>query len=90
MYEIILTSRFKKDYKQIIKRHYQIEKLEQIFSFLIDTGTVPSKFKPHKLSGDYADNWECHIKPDWLLIWLKDENDKTITLVRIGTHSDLF
>ena len=90
MYEIILTSRFKKDYKRIVKRHYDLEKLQQIFLFLIKSGTVPTEYKPHKLSGNYNDNWECHIKPDWLVIWIEDEIDRTITLVRTGTHSDLF
>ena len=90
MYKIILTTKFKKDYKRILKRYYEIKKLEQIFSFLIETGTVPPKYKPHKLSGNYIDNMECHIKPDWLLIWIKDDSDKTITMVRTGTHSNLF
>jgi mRNA interferase YafQ len=53
-------------------------------------GTLPKKFLPHKLSGQYKDNWECHIKPDWLLIWNIDDQANEIWLVRTGTHSDLF
>ncbi len=90
MFEIIPTTRFKKDFKLIKKRHYDIEKLEIIFNFLIKTGTVPQEYKPHKLSGNYNDSMECHINPDWLLIWIPDKTDKTVTLVRTGTHSDLF
>lgn len=90
MYEIILTTRFKKDFKLIKKRQYKIEKIELLFSFLQDIGTVPPEYKPHKLIGNYVDNLECHIESDWLLIWITDESDKTVTLVRTGTHSDLF
>jgi len=56
----------------------------------MDFGKLPPKYKPHILSGNYSGHWECHIKPDWLLIWLQDDNSKTITFVRTGTHSDLF
>ncbi len=90
MYEIILTTRFKKDFKLIKKRQYKIEKIELLFNFLQDTGTVPLEYKPHKLIGNYVDNLECHIENDWLLIWITDETDKTVTLVRTGTHYDLF
>ena len=51
---------------------------------------LPAKYKSHKLTGDYKGFWECHIQPDWLLIWLQDDTEKTITLARTGTHSDLF
>ena len=90
MYEFIFTSKFKKDYKRIQKRSYDINLLQEVFSYLRETGEVPAKYKPHKLSGNYNDCWECHIKPDWLLIWIKDIENKDIILVRTGTHSDLF
>ncbi|WP_197739831.1 type II toxin-antitoxin system mRNA interferase toxin, RelE/StbE family [Pedobacter sp. BS3] len=48
------------------------------------------KYKVHKLSGNYKDNWECHIKSDLLIIWIEISNDNTIKLVRLGSHSDLF
>ncbi len=51
---------------------------------------IPLKMKPHKLKVDFADNWECHIKPDLLIIWIQIENPKEIKLVRVGSHSDLF
>jgi len=51
---------------------------------------MPENFHPHKLSGNYKDSWECHIKPDWLLIWNINEKESEIWLVRTGTHSDLF
>jgi len=57
---------------------------------LAESGTVPQKNMPHILSGKLIGCWECRIKPDWFLIWLKDDNLKIITLIGTGTHSDLF
>ena len=90
MYELIFTNQFKKDYKQCIKRKLDILLLDNLFTYLADTGTVPVKHKPHLLSGNMQGKWECHIKPDWLLIWIKEETQKTITLIGTGSHSYLF
>ena len=51
---------------------------------------IPNKIKPRKLKGNYKDNWECHIKPDLLIIWFQVTKPKVITLIRIGSHSELF
>jgi mRNA interferase YafQ len=51
---------------------------------------LPEIYTHHLLKGNYKEHWECHIKPDWLLIWLQDDESKIIKLVRTGTHSDLF
>ena len=64
--------------------------LNTTFEALANIGTVPSKNKPHKLRGNYINHLECHIQPDWLLIWYCNENKKEIHLIRTGTHSDLF
>ena len=53
-------------------------------------GKVPMKYKPHLLKGNFKGLWECHIQPDWLLIWMIEEEIKLISLTRTGTHSDLF
>ncbi len=90
MYEIVATNQFSKYYKQCIKRKYSILLLDKIIVELAETGTVPPNHKPHILSGKLQGYWECHIKPDWLLIWIKNEDQKTITLIGTGTHSDLF
>ncbi|HDR51132.1 MAG TPA: type II toxin-antitoxin system YafQ family toxin [Mariniphaga anaerophila] len=90
MFKIHYTTKFKKDYKTISRRGYQLELLKEVIQRLAETGTLPKKFLPHKLSGQYKDNWECHIKPDWLLIWNIDDQANEIWLVRTGTHSDLF
>lgn len=90
MYEVISTNRFSKDYKLCKKRKYDISLLNDLMRDLAKTGTVPVINRPHTLSGKLEGFWECHIKSDWLLIWLKNEDLKTITLIGTGTHSDLF
>lgn len=57
---------------------------------LAETGTLPAKYNPHKLSGNYVDCWECHIKPDWLLIWKQNNEELILLFTNTGTHSDLF
>ena len=88
MFALIPTNQFKKDYKKCLKRKCIEQKIIDVLTYLSETGTVPDKYKPHKLSGNYKGFWECHIESDWLLIWELLENE--IKLVRTGTHSDLF
>ena len=90
MYSIISTNQFRKDIKLCKKRNYKIELMNSIVLSLEATGSLASRYKSHKLAGNYKDYWECHIQPDWLLIWTQNENLKTIHLIRTGTHSDLF
>ena len=90
MYEIEYTNSFKKDYKRIVKREYDIPLLFGLIEQLMNTGQIELKYKPHKLLGKYSDYWECHIQPDWLLIWKINEEEKRISLLNTGTHSDLF
>jgi len=90
MYEIEYTNSFKKDYKRILKRGYNIELLTELFEQLMMLGNVKAIYKPHKLFGKYAGYWECHIQPDWLLIWEVNELEQCVILHFTGTHSDLF
>ncbi len=90
MYSISYTRGFEKDIKRIKKREYNTKILFEVIKTLEETGTVPAKLKPHKLSGNFKDCWECHVKSDWLLIWRKSDNKSEIQLIRTGTHSDLF
>ena len=78
-YIILTTNQFEKDVKKCIKRGYNIELLRNAMELLSKTGTLPQKYKAHKLSGNYSDCWECHLKPDWLLIW--KQNDKELVLL---------
>lgn len=93
MYDIVYTGKFKKDLKRIGHRNLQDLPLVKEFVLrLSEKGTlgVPKNMQPHKLKGNYKDNWECHIKPDLLIIWFQIESPKTIRLIRVGSHSDLF
>ncbi|MCG6195532.1 type II toxin-antitoxin system YafQ family toxin [Leptospira sp. FAT2] len=82
------TTQFDKDIKLQKKRKKDLGKLKGIMSQLIDGISLSSKHKDHKLTGNYKDRRECHIEPDWLLIYKIEGN--IIILERTGTHSDLF
>ena len=90
MYLLSTTNQFEKDYKLCKKRGCDMELLNSIFLQLEDKGKLPSKYKQHKLTGNYKGFWECHIQPDWLLIWLQNDTKQTIDFARTGTHADLF
>ena len=90
MFKIIYTNRFDKSLVKCAKRGLDIDLLKELIKDLSQTGTVPAKHEPHILSGKYAGTWECHIKSDWLLLWIKNENEITITMVNTGSHSDFF
>jgi mRNA interferase YafQ len=82
------TSRFKKDYKKAMKRNYDIALIEAVISDLINEVSLDERYKDHVLVGDYEGCRECHIKPDWLLIY--QIGNGIIVFERTGTHSDLF
>jgi mRNA interferase YafQ len=90
VYNIEYTGRFKKDYKLVLSRGYNESHIQKVITLIVNKSPLPAKYKAHKLSGDFKDCWECHINPDWLLIWGLDEANNTMTLIRTGTHSDLF
>lgn len=89
MYLLIPTTRFKNDLKKFKGDFPEIRKVLKILEADGVKG-IPKKMKPHVLKGKYSNNWECHIKPDSLIIWIQNEEPKEIKLVRIGSHSDLF
>jgi mRNA interferase YafQ len=72
------------------KQGKNLDLLDQVKDYLENDHELPAKYKEHILVGNYKGKYECHLKPDWLLIWVKDEKNKIITLVRTGSHSDLF
>ncbi len=90
MYSIEYTNRFKKDIKRCKKRGYNLQLLIDAIATLEETGTLPQSYKPHMLIGQYSGLWECHIKPDWLLVWKQDNTTLTLCFTNTGTHSDLF
>lgn len=89
-YEIQRTSQFKKDYKLAIKRGCDINKLQKVVMILASGETLPEEYRDHPLRGNYSGYRECHIEPDWLLVYKITENVLVLTLYRTGTHSDLF
>jgi mRNA interferase YafQ len=90
MYTIQTTNRFEKEVLLCQKRGFNLAELKQAMKILSDNGKLPPKYKPHKLSGKYSGCWECHIKPDWLLIWQQNNTVLTLLFLNTGTHSDLF
>jgi mRNA interferase YafQ len=90
MYTIKTSHTFEKDLIRCIKRKYDLKTFEKVLTYLETTGKLPAKNRAHKLSGKYKEYWECHVKPDWLIIWKQNDQDKVIELVRTGSHSDLF
>ncbi|MCI8854264.1 MAG: type II toxin-antitoxin system YafQ family toxin [Lachnospiraceae bacterium] len=90
MLKIRYSTKFKKDYKMIVKRGYNPKLLENVLNILCTEQPLPSKYKDHQLSGNYEGHRECHISPDWLLIYKIEQSILTLTLTRTGTHSDLF
>lgn len=89
-YELELTHQYLKDLKLARKRGLDEKKLNEIILKLIKGEELPSKNRDHFLTGNYKGFRECHISPDWLLIYSRDITIKIVTLVRTGTHSDLF
>lgn len=89
-YDLILTGRFKKSLKLAKKRGLDISLLNDIVNHLQSGQKLDAKYHDHDLSGNYSGFRECHIQPDWLLIYLLEDNILTLTLVDTGTHSDLF
>ena len=84
------TKRFDKDLKKLKKRKYDLKLLAKIINKLSDSEILPEKYRDHYLTGDYKGFRECHIQPDWLLIYKIEKNILVLTLSRTGTHSDLF
>ncbi len=90
MYEIIRSTKFKRDVKRAQKQQKNMNKLRNVLSLLIEGQDLPAKNKDHFLSGNWSGYKECHIEPDWLLIYRIDDNEGVLELFRLGSHSDLF
>ena len=90
MREIVLSSRFKRDLKLIVKRGYDLNLLDTVVKKLANDIPLEERHRDHALTGNYVGFRECHILPDWLLIYRVDDTDLILFLSRTGTHSDLF
>lgn len=87
---IVPTSQFKKDFKRIKKRGYDLSELKEVLDKLTNREGLEQRNRDHALSGNYAGFRECHIKPDWLLVYAIDDDKLILTASRTGSHSDLF
>jgi mRNA interferase YafQ len=90
VYSIEITNQYLRDLKLARKRKLDEQKLNEVIKILISGDLLPEQNKDHSLTGKYKGLNECHISPDWLLIYSKNKTIKLITLLRTGTHSDLF
>ena len=91
MYKIETTKKFNKSLELSFERGYKISDIEEVIRLLqISDIPLPEKYRDHKLKGKYSDLRECHIKPDWLLIYKKTKSTLVLLLVNTGTHSDFF
>ena len=89
-YTVKLTTQFKKDYKLAMKRGLDIRLLEDVIAMLAMGLPLPEKNRDHALTGNWAGHRECHVLPDWLLVYRVDDNILVLTLSRTGSHSNLF
>lgn len=90
MLDIVQSSRFKKDLKKAIKQGKNLDKLEQAIDLLCSQKSLPPKNLDHKLSGDWGGYRECHLAPDWLMIYKIDTMLNALQLARTGSHAELF
>ena len=88
MKKLVITTQFKRDLKLCNRRHYDIAKLQSVLNLLTQGNALPLQYRDHTLVGNWLPKRECHIAPDWLLIY--ETNETEVRLARTGTHSDLF
>ncbi len=90
MLDIVLSNRFKKDLKLAAKRGYDLDLLDAVVTNLAERRPLAEKYRDHELTGNYSGFRECHIQPDWLLVYRVEADELILFLSRTGTHSDLF
>lgn len=90
MYSVKYTRQFKKSLKLCVKRGLDLKIFTDTLDILQEYGQLPPQYKAHRLVGEYSGCWECHMKPDWLLIWKQNDMELELVMVDTGSHSDLF
>ena len=90
MLDIVPSNRFKKDLKLVKKRGLKIDNLLNVINALAAEEKLDEKYRDHALTGDYRGFRECHVEPDWLLVYRVEQDELELFLFRTGTHSDLF
>ena len=89
-YTVRISNRFKKQFRLCMKRGLDMELINEAMRLLAANGSLPAKYRPHKLSGKLQGVWECHIEPDWLMTWTQNDTELTLLFLQTGTHADLF
>ena len=89
-YNLKFTGEFKRSLKRCLKRGYNENLLTEVLRILTSEGRLPAKYHPHILHGKLEGYWECHITPDWLLVWDQNDREMILLMMGTGTHSDLF
>ena len=90
MLDLVTTTQFRKDLKKLRKRGADMQKLDDVLRMLCSEKQFPERYRDHALVGDYIGFRECHIMPDWLLVYTIDKGKLILTASRTGSHSDLF
>ena len=90
MLNVKTTNKFEKDFELMLRQGKDIEKLKIIMRMLAREGSLEPRHRDHKLTGSHISHRECHVEPDWLLVYRVDIKEQTITFVRTGSHSGLF
>ena len=85
---LLTTNAFEKDVRRVEKQGKDLDKLEEVVNLLQTQRPLPSRCRPHALRGNWSGHWDCHVKPDWLLLYKVNETE--LILVRTGTHAELF
>ena len=86
-YAIEVTNQFKKDFVLCENQNLDVDLICEMVKILATDGKLPSKYKPHKLSGNFANVWECHIKSDWVITWLQNDKEFVLLFLSTGTHT---
>ena len=90
IYEVFYSGSFKRDIKRCQKRGLNLSLLQDAIEILRTTGTLPAKYRPHRLYANYEGFWEAHIQPDWLLVWRQNDAQLYLLFTKTGTHADIF
>ena len=86
--EIVVSTSFRRDVRRATRRGLDVDRLWQIIDMLANGVSLPVNSRPHRVTGNWADCWDCHVASDWLLVWI--ETSDSVRLVRTGTHADIF
>ncbi|MBO7493542.1 MAG: type II toxin-antitoxin system YafQ family toxin [Bacteroidales bacterium] len=90
MFTLEYTNQFKKDLKRCQKQGRDMHAIYVVINLLKETGTLPKRYMPHKLKGEFKGKWECHIQSDWLLVWEQFDTELRLIMTNTGTHAELF